>query len=208
MIPFNVTGRHTNQNDVEFLHLKKILDDLEKVGFYVTANGHCVSTSEVLKNILYEKGFSCYLMECKVLVQYLTPPFMYHAIGYDTHNARPNTIDTHVILVTQTKTPYIIDASIAGRLPKTNLYVLSSLHADWKELDLFNIDTDLVKVIYEQKKEYKLPPLYQQSILERLKANIEIKKELKQLKILNLIGITVSIFALINVILNILGIYK
>lgn len=204
---FNVTGKNTNQNDVEFLHIKKILDDLDKVGFYTTANGHCISTSEVLKNILMEKGFKSYLIECKVLIQYLTPPFIYHAIGFDMDKVRPNSIDTHVVLITETKTPYIIDASIAGRLPKSNLYVLSKLQKDFEGVNLFSVDTDLVKVIYEQRDGYKLPSLYQQNIMERLKSNIEINKDISLLKKLNYIGIGLSVFALFNVLLKMFNVW-
>lgn len=203
----NVTNVDTDKNHVEFLHLKSILDNLNKINFYETANGHCISTSEILKNIFEEKGIKSYLIECKAIIQYLKPPFICYAIGYDIDKLKANSIDTHVVLITETNPPYLVDASIAGRLPGKHLYVLTSLLNNLEGTYLYSANNEDVKVMYEQKQAYKLPPLYQQNIIERLKANAEIKNELSLLKKLNYVGIGLSIFALVNIALNIIGVY-
>lgn len=203
----NLTGLETDIEDVVFKHIKQILNEFDLTGFYEKSNKHCISTSEVLQKILLQKGIKSHLVEVKIMIHHQVHPFNFYTIGYDGNDIKLGQVDSHVVLITETLVPYIIDASIQRLLPKNYKYVLSSTANNKGMKNIFMVNTQQVRIVYELKKGYDIPLLFQQDVFAKIISNQQIKEEINFLKKLNYLGICVSIFALLNVLFKALGIW-
>jgi hypothetical protein len=128
-------------------------------------------------------------------------------IGYP-NMIKPGEIDTHVVVVTSTVPAYLIDASIANRLPPNKFAVVEPVkfNSD-NQFSLVNVNHEEfgLKVTYQEKKSQSASYQHQKSIVERIEMDTKINNDIQILKQLNYIGITLGTFSLINVIFKILG---
>jgi hypothetical protein len=112
-------------------------------------------------------------------------------------NSDQTKIDTHVVLITKTKIPMLIDTSI-GHVSTCVPYICGPLNGKDHTLAEYKIDES--EWVYLKKPVEVLPNLHQKSLLERIRTDFEVANTLKLMKY---IVIALICMSLINFTLNI-----
>jgi hypothetical protein len=163
---------------------------------------NCISASDMMYISLLHQGIKAHLVECQLTVTYPNQEATQVAyIGFDKKNNQPGEIDTHVVCVTDTDPPMLIDTSISYVLPTGTMAVIASLENGPNGIISTSI-TDTVGLTYQAKLIQKIPMAHQTSIIDRIATDRIVRKDIEYLKTLNYIGIFLSLFALINVLLK------
>jgi hypothetical protein len=192
----------------DYKDVTDILNKLISTGLTKMGEGYCISVSDIVYNLLSQNKIKCHLAEVQLsVVNKITTET--HMIGYETTYQQNSAqrVSTHVVVITDTEIPMLIDMSIAHRLPAGYQAVVAKAE-DFGSKVLTTFDFKDYGFIYQEKKEgISVPSLHQVSILDRIATDQKIFQEIKHLKTLNYIGISVSIFALINVVFKAFGIF-
>jgi hypothetical protein len=178
-----------------YLKCKEVINDLNAQGLLDRGVGYCVSMSDIVMKLLHKKGIECELVECSVMIMVKDPPLM-GLIGYEglshiedfVHN-----MESHVVCVTKTPIPLLIDASLKNFDP--NVPCICIPITESKSSNLAEYDFGTSAWTYQKKSDSKLPWLHQQSVLHRIVTDYKTEKELKFLK---LFLIAISIVTSLN----------
>lgn len=196
-----ITNDQEIQQTKDYVKIKEIVSRLVESGLTKMGEGYCISVSDILYNLLSQAGIKCHLIECQLsIVDQKTQST--HLIGFNTafQQNSHSRVSTHVVVVTDTEIPIMIDASIAHKLP-SGMQAIIDRFSDQGSKVFAEVEKDGFTLIYQEKKEgIGIPQLHQISILERINTDKKIFEEIKLLKILNYIGIFLSSFAMINII--------
>ena len=108
--------RNTALNLDYYIKIKEIIDDLIHSGILRFGSGYCLSMSDVILKLLHKEGINAQLVECNLMVMMKSPPGLI-LVGYkgfmdNTLNSGQK-IDNHVVCITKTKIPILIDLSIS-----------------------------------------------------------------------------------------------
>lgn len=175
----------------------KIVTTLIDNGVVDKGAGHCISMSTMLSTLLSQNGLKNTLVECQlVLTNKKTNSLKF--VGYDSLKSTKNSIDTHVVVVTHTQIPMLIDLSIGHYLPDGLKAVISKTDFDPTNNILANVKNDLAWLTYEQKSKHNIHALHQNSILERIETDLYFQKQINFLKNLNYVGIGLGLFSILN----------
>lgn len=203
-----ITASEDLKKSEEYETVSTIIENLISTGLSKMGEGYCISVSDIIYNILSQNKIKCHLMEVQLsIVDQKTNET--RMIGYETsfHQNSHEKVNTHVVVVTDTKIPMLIDLSIAHRLPGGYQAVVEKAE-DVGDKVLTTFEFENTGFIYQEKKQgIGIPSLHQVSILDRMATDQKIFQEVKQLKMLNFIGIGVSIFALVNVLLKVFDVF-
>lgn len=205
-----LTSDENCKSDETYKQISELLSDMVKGGVINLGTGYCLSMADMVRTALKHRGIDSKLVDCQATLTYdgkFAKGNMF--IGYP-NVINPGEIDTHVVVVTSTNPAYIIDASIANRLPQNTFAIVEPIK--------FNSDNQLtlvnskyseygLKVSYQQKKLQSASYQHQKSIVERIEMDKKINDDIQYLKTLNYIGITLSTFAFLNVIAKVFGWY-
>jgi hypothetical protein len=197
------------KKDPTYIKICGLIEKLILNGVPIMGQGYCISVSDVVQNFLMQSGIPCRLVEVQVSIQDKATGHI-EIVGFDNPSKTfefniDSTIDTHVIVVTETEIPFLIDCSIAHLLPKKSTEVIVDVINGTKNKDLAILNFDKQIVTYQEKKKTKIPRLHQSSIINRIATDQRIFKEIGILKKLNYIGIGLSLFAVINVMLKVIN---
>jgi hypothetical protein len=182
----------------EYHAIQRIIDSVVKNGLLDRFTGNCIGASDLLSSMLRHEGIESKMVECFLSIKNTNhnPP-IYNFIGYDGLHMRENQFDVHLVVVTKTKVPILIDLSIAHVLPETVPYIVGKVSDAEDTFGEYYIEG--VELRYNIKKTPKLPALHQKTIVEKIREDEAIREKLKQLQL----GITIlAIFAAINFTLN------
>jgi len=191
-------------NDPDYKTICEAISHLDRMGLIQRSTGHCMSICDIIQKLLTQYKIKSYLVEVKVLI-FPTDSQRLYPIGFDEETKNTSQIDTHVVVVTDTSTPFLIDASVGYRLPKPFKVIIDS--ADKDGYGLFNINHPECKITYEQREGYKLPKLHQEYILDRIGSYRKMTDDINFIKMLIYVSIILSLFAFINVMAKILGLW-
>lgn len=195
--------------DPTYQVIQKVLSDLVRTGGVALGTGYCLSMSDIIRTLLKHRGIDSKLVDCQATLSYNgKSKFSGNMfIGYP-NMIKPGEIDTHVVVVTSTVPAYLIDASIANRLPQNKYAVVEPVkfNSD-NQFSLVNVNHEEfgLRVTYQEKKNQSASYQHQKSIVERIEMDTKINNDIQILKQLNYIGISLGAFSLINVIFKILG---
>jgi hypothetical protein len=186
--------------DPQFQIVKQVIDSLWESGIIQRGAGYCLGMSDIMQKMLEARGVKSDIVECKLLVLKKNPPGI-HLIGQDKIFTDGNVdsgktkIDTHVVLITKTKIPMLIDTSI-GHISPNIPYVCGAVNGKNHTLAEYNIDDS--EWVYLKKPVEVLPELHQKSLLERIRTDFEVAHTLKLMKyiVIGLIGMSVINFTL------------
>ncbi len=185
------------KDDPQFNEIRAVINSLWNAGVIQRGANFCLSMSDIIQKLLAEKGVKSKLVECKLIVMKNNPPQLTIVGQEDQFNLNTeNQLDSHVVVVTETQIPMIIDTSI-GYIDQNVPYVVAPLNGAGDYLGQYDINGS--KWTYIRKTRESLPFLHQQSILERIKKDSTVDTSLKNLKFLITVAISISI---INFILN------
>jgi hypothetical protein len=188
--------------DPQFPVIKQVIDSLWESGIIQRGAGYCLGMSDIVQKMLEARGVKSDIVECKLLVLKKNPPSI-HLIGQDKIFTEGNVdsgktkIDTHVVLITKTQIPMLIDTSI-GHVSTNIPYVCGAVNGKEHSLAEYNVDD--AEWVYLKKPVEVLPELHQKSLLERIRTDFEVANTLKLMKY---IVIALICMSLINFSLNI-----
>lgn len=196
------------KNDPNYVIITELLSEMVRTGSLFMGSGYCISMSDMVRTALKHRGIDSKLVDCQAtFTDMKNGPRGNGFIGYPGL-VNPGEIDTHVVVITSTTPSYLIDASLARKLPENRYAIVEPVK--------FNSDNQLtlisctfqdvgLKCTYQQKKTQVAGYHHQQSIVERIEMDKRINTDIQTLKTLNYIGISLGAFGLINVVFKILG---
>ena len=121
----------------EVVKITEIVDKLFSSGMAVNFAHNCIAASDILQASLYSMGIKSKIVEVQLNVfrQDANGENDYLYIGYDSVSF-PDQIDTHVVVVTDTTVPMLIDLSLGHILPKDKNIVI--IFRFTKKLDYYS----------------------------------------------------------------------
>ena len=157
----------------------------------------CISASDMMYISLLHQGIKSHLVECRLTVTYPNQDSAQVAyIGFDEDSPQEGELDTHVVCVTDTDPPMLIDTSISYLLPTGRLAVVAGMENGPNGIISTSI-TDIVCLTYQEKIIQKIPMAYQTSILDRIETDRVVRNDIELLKKLNYIVIFLSLFSIL-----------
>lgn len=178
----------------------QLMCSLIESGITRMGEGYCISVSDIILNMIVQYGVKASLMEVKLSIMDKTTGIS-GMIGHEVvweKNSHTH-VATHVVVCVDGEIPFFIDGSIAHRLPNNMQCVINRIENLGSKM-LSNFEYANYGFVYQEKVDgMGIPQLHQISILERMGTDKRIFDTMKQLKLLNIIGIVLSAFALINV---------
>ena len=196
-----ITKSDVLKSTSEYKTVSELVQNLIESGLSKMGEGYCISVSDIVFNILNQHGIKAHLMEVQLsAVDHIND--RHYMVGFNTtfqQNSHTQ-VSTHVVVITDTEVPMLIDLCIAHRLPQGYQCIIDKAINEGDKV-LCKVEHNGWSYIYQEKKEgIGIPQLHQISILERISTDKKIFDEMKSLKTLNVIGIGLSAFAVINVI--------
>jgi hypothetical protein len=185
------------KNNADYQRITQVLSRMARNGVITLGTGFCTSMGDMVKAALKHQGIESKLVECQLTITYAkaeTPTTVF--LGF-TDVINPGEIDTHVIVVTKTDPPFLIDASIQHRLPPNTIAVVEPLARKPEDPYLMHdaaYEPSGMSMTYHQKKVQSFAMGHNDSIVERIETDKKIFKNLSLLKILIAVALTVSAF--------------
>lgn len=188
----------------------KCFTKLWQLGVLHRSAGQCLAISDVVSKLLKSEGIESEIFECNLLIQNkLTGSFNFIGYEYDanidcngvsTNIVNDGVLKNHIVVITKTEVPIIIDLTctyIDTQYP----FIIQPI-LDYDKNDTFVIDLPTSEWTYSKKEHTHVPFLYQNSIIERIKKDNLLDKELKlilsKLNKINYIVVLLSVIASVN----------
>lgn len=167
--------------------------------------GNCISASDIVQHILEFYGVKSRLVECQVMIIKGCDNSQKDIkfIGFNNVGITPSTIDTHLVVVTETVPPMLIDASLGHCYGEKNSIFIRELLSDLRPNLLGEFILDDLSITYQAKKEVKMPMLHQKNLVDRIEEDIKTKSKIKNLFLFFKVLLALT---LINMIFNITSI--
>jgi hypothetical protein len=179
------------KKNIEFDKVKKIINDLWDDGLIQRGSGHCVAMSDIVHKLLLHHGIESYLQECSLMI-YKTNIVDLILVGYSLAEVdnSVNQVKTHVVCITKTETPILIDLSIYNFVDGVP-YICEYLEPN-STVDQFEFPNG--KFMYTKKySDYQLPLLHQRSMMNRIQTDSKIFNNFKKINIILVIIFMVSL---------------
>lgn len=187
-----------------FQQIQACLDRLCASNTVQRLPGNCISACDILQNMLTFYGVASRIIECQAMFikeNREIRDFLF--VGFNNVNPpSADTVDSHVVIVTNTEPPVLIDAAVGHLFPAHNqilVHVLDSV--DPTVIASFQIDDILVT--YHHKKIIRLPALHQKTLMDRIREDLETQKKIRWLTrvLYFLLGMTIYNFLANNALL-------
>lgn len=176
--------RNTALNENYYIKTKEVVENLRHSGMLRYGSGYCLSMSDVILKLLHKEGINAELVECNLMVMLKNPPgiFLVGYKGFHENNFNPeHRIENHVVCITKTKIPILIDLSLSHvdhQIP----YICEPILEEHSHTDLAEFDFETSTWTYQSRENSELPKLHQKSIINRIKTDIRVDKEIKFIK--------------------------
>jgi hypothetical protein len=179
------------KNTSDYIKIKSVIDRMDRANLIWLGRGQCIGMSDVICTALHQVGIKSKMVECQVIItnNNIQPPESV-SIGYE-NSAAEGQIDTHVVVVTDTDIPMIIDASISYLLP-SNKSILVDEVVDQSNRVFCNVSAGGFDLTYQKRLANKVIFEHQRSILERIETDRNIFQNLGFLKTLVIVALAVS----------------
>jgi hypothetical protein len=162
--------------------IREVINDLNDKGLLDRGVGYCVSMSDIVMKLLRKKGIECEMVECCVMVLVKNPPVM-QLVGYEglSHVSNFSTeMESHIVCVTKTPIPMLIDASLKNVDPNVPCVCIPIVKDNSNNIAEHDFVTSVWT--YSKKDSVNLPWLHQKSILERIKTDEKFSTDITFLK--------------------------
>jgi len=190
-----LTSDDSIKTNKSYKEISSVLSNMVKCGVIHLGTGYCISVADMISTALRVRGIESKIVECQATITYhhSNPPDI-RFIGFDNITS-PGEIDTHVVVVTMTDPPFMIDASISNRLPQGTYAIVEPIQTSLltnRNLISSRFLTHNISAVYDEKKIQHVPKNHQLSIIERVETDRKIFKNLSSLKLLIIIALTIS----------------
>jgi hypothetical protein len=166
--------------------IRTVCKDLGNSDWPEKLAGNCIAASDIVQSMLYDQGVDSEIIECTLSVYGRSEKNdpIYGFVGYDKVGGicaqEPNSIDTHVVVVTKTEPPMLIDFGIKHRLPADTRFICDELNSvDPKVISRFQINN--LQYTYRIKERIRLPAIHQKSLQQRANESTETNKKISYL---------------------------
>lgn len=178
----------------QYKKIQTVMNNLVQTGMIERFSGNCIGASDLIQNYLNDVGIHSKLVEVKVSFIYKQDGAEgFYFLGYDNLLKNPSDIDTHVVVITETDVPMVIDASISHLLPfpKDKLYICERINVNDLEI-MATYDYGVVKLTYRIKGNLRIPSLHQKTILQKEVETRKHREMLRALKVLVWVSIGIT----------------
>lgn len=191
MQDYIITTSDKLKNTDEYKTVVNLIYRLMESGVTYAAKGYCISMSDIVYTILKQNNIPCRIVECQLTVTNNASKQLY-VVGFKGLKDSQDRADTHVVVVTETEVPMLIDVSISHLLPNNLQGVIDEVQ-DGSDI-LANIHSIHSNLTYQQKTTFSIPLLHQMSIVDRIKTDTTLMKTMSRLKVFLYVLLLVSSF--------------
>jgi hypothetical protein len=183
--------------------IKTVVDGFVKSPLFKTFSNNCIAACDMIQASLNLKGIRSRLIEVQLsMMRTKGEENSYMFIGFD-NIISTGQVDTHMVVVTDTKIPLLIDLSLGKYLPSEAPFILRPILPTDEviaEFEHFNI-----KLSYSYKKNIRFPQIHQKYLIQRMQEEQEVRKEISFIRIMVMCALAMSgINFVLNAILIIL----
>ena len=184
----------------EYQEIISVVEELHKFGVLQRTSGNCVAISDIISKLLKSRNIESKLVECSLLVVNKSSNAI-NFVGYEENQAPSSQISSHVVCVTKTKIPILIDLSVPF-ISANKPYIIERVNGTGQNFAEYKFED--TEWYYSQKSYSHLPNLHQQSIVDRIETDLKIESRIqsneKQIKLIQRIAIAVLCVSSINLI--------
>lgn len=180
----NLTIDSNNElfNSPENTKILEVVNSLYESGVAINFAHNCIAACDIIQAAMHNIGIKSKIVEVQLNIFRNdgngNNDYLY--IGYDSVSF-PGEVDTHVVVITETKDPILIDLSLGHVLPSDKNRVLVKCNP--KEKFIASLDIGSLKLSYFIKSSIKLPALHQKNIVERIIEDRKTREILENLRI-------------------------
>lgn len=179
--------------------IKESIDLLFKSSGHQFFYGNCISSCDILQNILSQVGIKSKIVECQAIaIKQNNTEKNFFFVGYDG-NANLGQLDTHTVLIVEDIEPLLIDISIGHIFLPKNKIIIEKLNSK-KQGVIAEYQFEDLTLTYKEKLNIKLPAIHQKNLLQRIISDQNIERTIKTLKVFIICAVSLG---LINFVLNI-----
>ena len=179
--------------------IKESIDLLFKSSGHQFFYGNCISSCDILQNVLSQVGIKSKIVECQAIaIKQNDTEKNFFFVGYDG-NANLGQLDTHTILIVEDIEPLLIDISIGHIFLPKNKIIIEKLNSK-KQGVIAEYQFENLTITYKEKLNIKLPAIHQKNLLQRIISDQNIERTIKTLKVFIICAVSLG---LINFVLNI-----
>jgi hypothetical protein len=192
---FTITENEKLLTLSEYKKIATVVNNLIETGTVQKLQGNCISAAELVASLLDSIGISSRIVECQcAITKNQNQKMELYFIGFDNVGFKGE-LDTHLVVITETEIPILIDLSIGNFLPSDRPVLIEECQPINTSSALFaDIDFENYNLKYSFKKTIKIPSLHQKNIFERIEFEKNIHVSLKFLKIACITAIGLSAF--------------
>lgn len=191
---FEQASRHGHDPDSKvYQSIRKILLDFYKRGLLERFDGECIAAADILQHSLASEGITSRIVECQLSIVNVDPKkgVIWNFVGFD-NNLASYGIDTHAVVVTETENPYLIDLSVARTIEGNRPWIIEPLNTE-DTLILGKFQIDDFNCTYHPKINPRLVGLHQKTLLDRLRNDQKIERNLKLLRFMVFVLIAIAV---------------
>lgn len=186
------------KNTEYYKKIKNLINHIEVSGTLYRSSGHCIGVSDMLRRLLSECGISSKLVECNLAI--IQPPQIVDFIGYNDGTGVNPEIEapTHVVCVTETPIPFLIDLSVFGcdSLVNYMCFPLDKQFID-HEKNILTLKFEKHTWCYNSRKTNTLIDLHEKSIVDRINTDISIESKINTI---NKVILTICCITTLNLV--------
>lgn len=179
----------------EFEIILKIINELSQAGVIFNFANNCVSAADILQSMLAKEGIETEIVEVQAIIIKHRPVKSTMFVGFDHQVSNiGNEVDTHVIVVTKTELPILIDISLSHLLPDSHPWIVEPLAFTVDERDIAEYRFENFEISYKRKKFNKVPIFYKKTLSEKINSEVQLRNSIKFVLKLAFIAVALSTF--------------
>ncbi len=162
----------------------EVIDAILTTDFAKNFSRNCIAAADIVQHTLFNVGIKSRIVECTLSVIKTNPDgtLEYGFTGFD-EAAYDGQVDTHVVVVTETDPPLLIDLSLGHFLPSDKAFVIYPLKVEKEKRLLLKHEVENLSLSYFEKTTIRLIDLHQKTIIERIQADQKRQNLLDSLKV-------------------------
>lgn len=193
-INYNLATTLKDSNDPllkrpEYFKILEVLQSLERNQLLKTFHGNCIAATEIIQSMLSQVGIQSRVVEVQLLITRKASPEEFLFIGFDGTDF-PGQIDTHMVLITETPQPIIIDVSIAHVLPSDKCYLVECVNSTPNSLSEHQIEN--LSLVYQEKRNIRFPNIHQKTLINRIIDDQKVRSDLDKFHLLLIVSLSIS----------------
>ncbi len=184
-----------------FSILKSVLASLHRSGVLGRMSGNCIGATDIVGNMLYQKGIKSYVTECHANVD--SAEFGTTLVGYENFllDGAGEQVDTHtVLIVLLDDCQVLVDCSIQYAVPAYHPIIVERVNGSALDI-IAEFKLSEFTVIYTSKKSIKLPHIHQSNLISNLLNETKNSKRIEKMGIALWLAIGLGI---VNLVINLI----